>query len=35
MDEKQLVEKLRQKYMQNPPEGMTSEMVKKCLTTTS
>jgi len=29
MDEKQLVEKLRQKYMQNPPEGMTSEMVKK------
>lgn len=29
MDEKQLVEKLRQKYMQNPPEGMTSEMVKR------
>lgn len=29
MDDKQLVEKLRQKYMQNPPEGMTSEMVKR------
>jgi len=29
MDEKHLVEKLRQKYMKNPPEGMTSEMVKK------
>ena len=29
MNDKQLVEKLRQKYMQNPPEGMTSEMVKR------
>ena len=27
--DKQIVEKLRQKYMQNPPEGMTSEMVKR------
>lgn len=29
MDDKQLVEKLRQKYMQTPPEGITSDMVKR------
>ena len=29
MYEKHLIEKLRQKYMKNPPEGMTSEMFKK------
>ena len=29
MDDKQLVEKLRQKYIQNPPEGMTAEQVKR------
>lgn len=28
MNDKQLVEKLRQKYMQNPPEGMTTSQVK-------
>ena len=28
MNTNQLVEKLRQKYMQNPPESMTSDMVK-------
>lgn len=29
MDDKQLVEKLRQKYIQNPPEGMTAEQIKR------
>ncbi|MDO5126652.1 MAG: hypothetical protein Q4D54_02760 [Eubacteriales bacterium] len=29
MDDKQLVEKLRQKYMQNPPEGELSYKAKK------
>ena len=29
MNDKQLVEKLRQKYMQNPPEGMTTSQVEK------
>ena len=28
MNDKQLVEKLRQKYMQNPPEGMTTSQVE-------
>lgn len=30
MDEqKELIEKLREKYIQNPPEGMTAELVKE------
>lgn len=29
MNDKQLVEKLRQKYMQNPPKGMTTSQVEK------
>lgn len=29
MDDKQLVEKLRQKYMQTPPTGMTASQVEK------
>ena len=28
MTEKELAEKLRQKYINNPPEGMTSERIK-------
>ena len=28
MNDKQLVEKLRQMYMQNPPEGMTTSQVE-------
>ena len=28
MNDKQLVEKLRQKYMQNPPKGMTTSQVE-------
>lgn len=28
MNDKQLVEKLKQKYMQNPPEGMTTSQVE-------
>lgn len=27
--EKELVKKLREKYTQNPPEGMTANMIKK------
>ena len=29
MSDKHLAEKLRQKYIQNPPEGMTANQVKK------
>lgn len=30
MDEqKELMEKLREKYIQNPPEGMTPELIKE------
>lgn len=29
MDQKQLVENLRNKYMKHPPEGMTAKLVKR------
>lgn len=28
MNDKELAEKLRQKYIANPPEGMTSDLIK-------